>query len=150
MGLLLTETIKQRQVVEPVIGHMKTDSLLARTGLEGELGDALHAVMCGAGHNLSLILAGLRALFHALIAVLAALIHSDAPRARVRLKPGIALRSDPTVVLASLCDLNGSYATPSAPYELFMADSRSCSPTGTSRSTPFARSFTETDEPASR
>ncbi len=32
-------------VVEPVIGNMKTDGLLARNWLKGELGDALHAVM---------------------------------------------------------------------------------------------------------
>ena len=76
----LKRLLKRRQVVEPVIGHMKTDGLLARNWLKGELGDALHAVMCGAGHNLRLILARLRALFSALIAVLAELIHSDALR----------------------------------------------------------------------
>jgi IS5 family transposase len=52
---------------------MKTDGLLDRNWLKGELGDALHAVMCGAGHNLRLILARLRALYCALIAVLAEL-----------------------------------------------------------------------------
>lgn len=69
----LKRLLKRRQVVEPVIGHMKADGLLARNWLKGELGDALHAVMCGAGHNLRLILARLRALFLALSAVLAAL-----------------------------------------------------------------------------
>lgn len=57
-----TGLLERRQVVEPVIGHMKADGLLARNGLNGELGDALHAVMCGAGHTLRLILARLRAL----------------------------------------------------------------------------------------
>jgi IS5 family transposase len=76
----LKRLLKRRQVVEPVIGHMKTDGLLARNWLKGELGDALHAVMCGAGHNLRLILARLRALFCALIAVLAELIHGDTPQ----------------------------------------------------------------------
>ncbi len=36
------------------------DGRLARNPLKGALGDALHAVMCGAGHNLRLILAALR------------------------------------------------------------------------------------------
>ncbi len=78
----LKRLLKRRQVVEPVIGHMKADGLLARNWLKGEMGDALHAVMCGAGHNLRLILARLRALFCALIAVLAALAHgvATAPR----------------------------------------------------------------------
>ena len=47
---------------------MKSDGLLGRNWLKGEIGDALHAVMCGAGHNLRLILARLRALYCALIA----------------------------------------------------------------------------------
>ena len=39
---------------------MKVDGRLARNPLKGALGDAIHAVMCGAGHNLRLILAALR------------------------------------------------------------------------------------------
>jgi IS5 family transposase len=65
----LKRLLKRRQVVEPVIGHMKADGLLDRNWLKGERGDALHAVMCGAGHNLRLILARLRALYCVLIAV---------------------------------------------------------------------------------
>ena len=71
----LKRLLKRRQVVEPVIGHMKTDGLLDRNWLKGELGDALHAVMCGAGHNLRLILARLRALYWVLIAVTAMLAY---------------------------------------------------------------------------
>jgi transposase, IS5 family len=67
----LKRLLKRRQVVEPMIGHMKADGLLDRNWLKGELGDALHAVMCGAGHNLRMILARLRALYWLLIAVLA-------------------------------------------------------------------------------
>jgi hypothetical protein len=70
--------LKRRQVVEPVVGHMKTDGLLPRNWPKGEFGDALHPVMCGAAHNQRLILARLRALLCALIDVLAALIHGDA------------------------------------------------------------------------
>ena len=36
------------------------DGRLGRNPLKGALGDALHAVMCSAGHNLRLILAALR------------------------------------------------------------------------------------------
>ncbi|TDN43799.1 hypothetical protein C7389_1371 [Azoarcus indigens] len=39
---------------------MKMDGRLGRNPLKGALGDALHAVMCGAGHNLRLTLAALR------------------------------------------------------------------------------------------
>jgi IS5 family transposase len=46
---------------------MKTDGLLARNWLKGSEGDAIHAVLCGAGHNLRLILAHLRVLLLALI-----------------------------------------------------------------------------------
>jgi IS5 family transposase len=52
--------IKRRSAIEPAIGHMKMDGRLGRNPLKGALGDALHAVMCGAGHNLRLILAKLR------------------------------------------------------------------------------------------
>jgi hypothetical protein len=59
--------VKRRQAIEPTIGHMKTDGLLARNWLKGSEGDAIHAVLCDAGHNLRLILAHLRVLFLALI-----------------------------------------------------------------------------------
>jgi IS5 family transposase len=39
---------------------MKNDGLLRRNHLKGELGDALHAILCGAGHNICLILRTLR------------------------------------------------------------------------------------------
>jgi transposase, IS5 family len=59
-----------------MIGHMKADGLLDRNWPKGELGDALHAVMCGAGHNLRMTLARLRTLLCALITILAALTYS--------------------------------------------------------------------------
>lgn len=52
--------IKRRSAIEPAIGHMKIDGRLARIPLKGALGDALHTVMCGAGHDPRLILAALR------------------------------------------------------------------------------------------
>ena len=56
----LKAMFKRRSAIEPAIGHMKKAGRLARNPLKGALGDALHAVMCGAGHNLRLILAALR------------------------------------------------------------------------------------------
>ncbi|MGF6292594.1 IS5 family transposase [Paraburkholderia youngii] len=54
--------IRRRSAIEPAIGHMKTDGKLDRNWLKGALGDAMHAVMCGAGHNLRMILRKLRLL----------------------------------------------------------------------------------------
>lgn len=53
--------IKRRSAIEPTIGHMKTDGKLGRNWLKGALGDAMHAVLCGAGHNLRLIINKLKA-----------------------------------------------------------------------------------------
>ncbi len=56
----ITKTLKamihRRSAIEPTIGHMKMDGRLARNPLKGALGDALHAVLCGAGHNIRLLL----------------------------------------------------------------------------------------------
>jgi IS5 family transposase len=70
----LKRLLKRRQVVEPMIGHMKTDGLLARNWLKGALGDALHAVMCGAGQNLRMILAYLRVLLAVIVHLLTRLL----------------------------------------------------------------------------
>jgi IS5 family transposase len=51
-----------RCTIEPAIGHMKSDGRLARNPLKGAIGDALHAVMCGADHNIRLLLKKLRLL----------------------------------------------------------------------------------------
>jgi IS5 family transposase len=65
----LRSIIRRRSAIEPAIGHMKTDGKLGRNWLKGALGDAIHAVLCGAGHNLRMILRKLR-LFYALIVAL--------------------------------------------------------------------------------
>ena len=44
--------LKRRQAIEPVIGHCKADHRMERCWLKGELGDALHAVLCATGYNL--------------------------------------------------------------------------------------------------
>ena len=53
--------IRRRSAIEPTIGHMKSDGKLDRNWLKGALGDALNAVLCGAGHNIRLIINKLRA-----------------------------------------------------------------------------------------
>jgi IS5 family transposase len=67
----LNKLLRHRQATEPTIGQMKTDGLLARNWLKGSEGDAMHAPLCGAGHNLRLILAHLGVLLLALFAQLA-------------------------------------------------------------------------------
>jgi len=59
----LKAMIKRRSAIEPTIGHMKTDGRLDRNPLKGALGDALHAVLCGAGHNVRLLMKKLRLLW---------------------------------------------------------------------------------------
>ena len=44
------------QAVEPRIGHTKTDHRLDRCWLQGAMGDALHALSCSAGYNISWLL----------------------------------------------------------------------------------------------
>ncbi len=52
----IKKKLKRRNVVEPVIGHMKSDGRLSRNFLKGVHGDAMNALLCGAGHNLRKIL----------------------------------------------------------------------------------------------
>jgi IS5 family transposase len=56
----IKKAIHRRSAIEPAIGHMKSDGRLGRNWLKGELGDALHAMLCGAGHNLRMILRAIR------------------------------------------------------------------------------------------
>lgn len=69
----LKQDIKRRSAVEPMIGHMKNEGLLRRNWLRGSMGDALHAVLCGAGHNLRMILRKLRLLRARILVLLLAL-----------------------------------------------------------------------------
>ena len=52
--------LRRRQAIEPHIGHMKSDGRLDRNHLKGKLGDQLHAILCGVGHNLRMVLGWLR------------------------------------------------------------------------------------------
>lgn len=66
----LKAMIKRRSAIEPTIGHMKSDGKLGRNWLKGALGDAMHAVLCGAGHNLRMIMRKLRLFCADILAVL--------------------------------------------------------------------------------
>jgi transposase, IS5 family len=69
--------LRRRSAIEAMIGHMKLDGKLARNHLTGALGDAIHALLCGAGHNLRLILRHLARLLRALSLLLAAAAQTD-------------------------------------------------------------------------
>lgn len=59
----LRATIRWRNAIEPAIGHIEAGGKLDRNWLKGALGDAMHAVRCGAGHSLRVILRKLRLLY---------------------------------------------------------------------------------------
>ncbi len=74
--------LKRRQAIEPAIGHLKSDKRMDRCWLQGSLGDALHAVLCGAGYNLrwlmrAIVRLGLKGDFLRLqfVALLSAMVH---------------------------------------------------------------------------
>ena len=73
----VTKTIKRelrrRSAVEPVIGHMKSDHRMDRNFLIGPHGDAANAVLAAVGYNFRRLLAWLRELLCALIAIAFAL-----------------------------------------------------------------------------
>lgn len=70
------------QVVKAPTGHMKTDGMLDQNCLKGLLGEAVHAVLSSAGHNLRMILAHLRVTCCTLIGHLirASVLVTPAPR----------------------------------------------------------------------
>ena len=77
--------LRRRQAVEPAIGHLKSDHRMDRCWLQGQSGDALHAVLCATGYNLrwllrAMIRLGLKALFMRplLLALLASIVEKNA------------------------------------------------------------------------
>ena len=56
----LKRSLKRRQAIEPVIGHLKADGRLGRNFLKGTQGDQINVLLSCAGHNLRLILNRLR------------------------------------------------------------------------------------------
>lgn len=71
----MKKELKRRNAIEPVIGHMKNDGKLGRNYLSGVLGDKINALLCGAGHNIRIILRKLREIlsFFELLALIAKL-----------------------------------------------------------------------------
>jgi IS5 family transposase len=68
--------LKRRQAGEPAIGHLKHDCGMDRCWLQGQTGDALHAVQCAAGYNIrwllrAIVRLGLKGLLLRLLAALA-------------------------------------------------------------------------------
>ena len=61
---------KRSSAIEPVIGHMKSESHLGRCYLKGTAGDAANAILTAVGHNLRLVLAWLRILLCLILAAL--------------------------------------------------------------------------------
>ena len=56
----LKRSLKRRQAIEPVIGHLKSDGLLRRNYLKGTQGNQMNVLLSCARHNLRLILRQLR------------------------------------------------------------------------------------------
>lgn len=76
--------LRRRSALEATIGHMKNDGLLDRCYLKGSEGDAIHALLCGIGHNLRLLINYLRdhvpfTLFLQFISQLSVLINARKP-----------------------------------------------------------------------
>ena len=55
----IRKAIHRRSVIEPAIGPMKNEGKLRRNWLKRSPGDALNALLCGASHNLRMILRAL-------------------------------------------------------------------------------------------
>jgi len=75
----VTNTIKKelrkRSLVEPIIGHLKSDGHLGRNYLKGLDGDKLNALLTAAGYNFRLLLKWFRALYFAPNLVIQMLLH---------------------------------------------------------------------------
>ena len=59
----LKRWFKRRAAIEPTIAHLKHDKRLNRNRLKGHTGDAINAVLSGAGYNLMKLGKALKALF---------------------------------------------------------------------------------------
>ncbi len=57
LGRTLGKWLKRRAASEPSIGHMKSDHRMSRNHYQGELGDAINALLSAARFNLRLLLA---------------------------------------------------------------------------------------------
>lgn len=74
--------VKRRQAIEPIIGHVKDDCRMRRCRLKGQMGDALHAVLCASGYNIRWLLRWIAAFCACVLISLSAFATAQAPCAR--------------------------------------------------------------------
>jgi IS5 family transposase len=90
--------LKRRQAVEPAIGHLKSDHRMDRCWLQGQLGDALHAVLCATGYNLrwllrAMVRLGLKAIYlRQLLLALRSAVSEKESRVHAYYKPTFTFR----------------------------------------------------------
>jgi transposase, IS5 family len=72
MTKAIKREMRRRAAVEPVIGHAKSDHRMDRNYLAGSKGDAINAVLAGAGYNFRRLIAWLRRLWRAWFAIILA------------------------------------------------------------------------------
>jgi len=72
MTKAIKREMRRRAAVEPVIGHAKSDHRMDRNYLAGSKGDAINAVLAGAGYNFRRLIAWLRRLWRAWFAIVLA------------------------------------------------------------------------------
>jgi len=53
----LRKWLRRRSAIEPVIGHLKSDTRMDRNYLKGALGDKINALLCGSGANIRKLIA---------------------------------------------------------------------------------------------
>jgi IS5 family transposase len=53
----LRKWLKRRCAIEPIIGHLKSDTRMDRNYLKGALGDNINALLCGCGANIRKLIA---------------------------------------------------------------------------------------------
>jgi IS5 family transposase len=63
----LKRQLKRRSMIEPMIGHMKSEGHLRRNYLKGMAGDQINALLCGIGHNLRMLLCFLMTFLYQLL-----------------------------------------------------------------------------------
>lgn len=91
--------LKRRQAVEPAIGHLKSDHRMDRCWLQGQLGDAMHAVLCATGYNLRWLLRamlrlGLKAIYlRQLLLTLSSAVTEKESRGRAYYGPTFAFQA---------------------------------------------------------
>ena len=79
--------LRRRSAIEPIIGHAKSDGLLERNRLAGTRGDAINAILVGAGHNIRLLLAWLRRLLSFFLALLVSALSPSTSMRNVAASP---------------------------------------------------------------